>query len=400
MDIEKALNWIERESKKTTQLLVSWASINSWSGNMEGLKQMENTLKQAFSPLADETRSIPLDPWSRMDQHGKIYSTPIGNALSFVKRQEAPFQMLLGGHMDTVFPPDAPFQVSRPSNDILMGPGVADMKGGLLVLWLALASFERYRGALEMGWRVFINPDEEIGSPSSCKEWEKQAAGADLGLLFEPAYPDGAFVDVRKGSYTASVFVKGTAAHAGRDFEKGKSAVKALTSWMEEAYRLASHYPDASLNIAGLSSSSLINIIPEEAKCVYNLRSFKAEDIKRFKKDLEKTSSKIEKREGVSITTYPEGGKPPKPWTSKTATLFEQVKECGLKLNTPFASRPSGGLSDGNLLAGFHIPCIDTLGVVGGGLHTSEEYMVVKSLGERAKLTCLLLFEYAKRQKI
>lgn len=372
MDIQKALSWIDQESEKTLQILAKWAAINSWSSNREGLLQMEMAVKEAFSPLADSTQILPLDP------------TSLGNALLFEKRKP---KILLGGHMDTVFPPSTSFEVTRTTNR-LIGPGVADMKGGLLVLWLALSAFERYRGTLDLGWRVLINPDEEIGSPGSEKEWKKQSAALDLALLFEPAYPDGAFVDVRKGSYTASVFFKGIPAHVGRDFDKGKSAVKALSHWMSEAYALANKYPEATFNIAGLSSSPLINIVPEEAKCTYNLRSFKEEEIEAFKKDLEKISSKIE----VEVMTFSERGKPPKIWNEKTASLFDQIKTCAEKLSIPFEKRPSGGLCDGNFM---NIPCIDTLGVVGGGLHTNEEYMETKSLAERAKLTCLFLFKYA-----
>lgn len=395
MDKEKALDWIDQESEKVLEDLLAWACINSWSLNIEGLLKMEEMLKKTFSPLADKTEIIPLVPWERRDEHGKIYSTPLGNALLFVKRVP---KLLLGGHMDTVFSPSSPFQVTR-TTDQLVGPGVADMKGGLLVLWLALSAFERYRGSCSLGWKVLINPDEEIGSPGSEKEWKKHARNVQAGLLFEPAYPDGAFVDRRKGSHTATVLFKGSPAHVGRDFDRGKSAVKALSSWMEEAFGLAKKYPQATLNIAGLTSSSLINIIPEEAKCTYNLRSFKEEEIEGFKKDLEKISSKIEKREKVNIVLFTEGEKPPKLWNEKTAFLFDQFKACARKLNLPFAMRPSGGLCDGNFIAEMNVPCIDTLGVIGGGLHTQKEYMQIKSLAERAKLTCLFLFEYAEQNR-
>lgn len=369
MDIEKALAWIDRENEKSLELLAKWASINSWSKNSEGLAKMAEVLKEAFSPLADTTQIL-------------------GNSLLFEKRDP---KILLGGHMDTVFPSNFPVRRSR---DALFGPGVADMKGGLLVLLLALSAFERFRGDLDLGWRVLINSDEEMGSPSSENDWKRLASLSECALLFEPAYPDGAFVDSRKGSYTASVVVKGTPAHVGRDFEKGKSAVIALSQWINKAHLL--NYPDTTLNIAALSSSSAINIIPEVAGCTFNVRSF--HDLEGFKTDIEQISKQIEEKEGVKISLIPEGSKPPKPWTDNTAALFEQVKACALKLNIPFQTRPSGGLCDGNFIAGMNVPCIDTLGVVGGGLHTPEEYMVTKSLAERAKLTCLFLFEYANHK--
>lgn len=395
MDTEKALKWIEEETRSAIRRLIAWSSINSWSENTSGLLLMEKALKDAFSPLADETHTIPLTPWQRIDSQGKSYLIPLGNALLFTKREPS---ILLGGHMDTVFPPSYPFEVNQPSQELLSGPGVADMKGGLLVLWLALSAFERYRGALSLGWKVLVNPDEEIGSPGSQIQWQKHSKGMQAALLFEPAYPDGAFVDTRKGSDTAFVLIKGTPAHVGRDYELGKSAVKALSLWINEAYRQALRFPDATLNIAGLSSSNAINIIPEVAACSYNLRSFREEDLKQFKKDLEKIGSEIEQKEEVKITIFPQGSKPPKPWTTELSALFEQFKQSADQLNLPFSHRPSGGLCDGNFIAGALVPCIDTLGVVGGGLHTSDEYMVIKSLTERAKLTCHFLFQYAKKQ--
>lgn len=390
MDIEKAMKWIDQEYPSALERLAMWASINSWSENKTGLLMMEEAIKVLFSPLADETKAIPLDPWKRMNEHGNIYLTELGNALLFSKKGK--LQILLGGHMDTVFPPNIHFPIERISGEILAGPGVADMKGGLLVLWLALAAFEKFRGTSSLGWKVFINPDEEIGSPGSCPEWEKQAKGVKCALLFEPSYPDGALVNVRKGSYTASIFIKGTPAHVGRDFEKGKSAVKALASWIQEAYRETEKYPGMRLNISSLSSSLPVNIIPEEAKCVINLRSFNKEDLELIKKDFEKISYDIERKEEVMVNIFQEGGKSPKPWTIETAALFEKAKVCAGELGIDFELRESGGLSDGNILAGLNVPTVDTLGVVGGGLHTEKEYMLTASLKERAKLTCLLLF--------
>lgn len=228
MKTAEALQWLDGQKTEATALLIKWASINSWSENPSGLAEMAEVLKESFSPLADKTEEIKLPEWE---------SKPLGNALLFSKRKSALNKILLGGHMDTVYPPNSPFQTCRIEGSNLIGPGVADMKGGLVVLYLALAAFEKTHP--DLGWITIINPDEEIGSPGSRTLWKEQAKEVSLALLFEPSFSDGAIVTARKGSMNFHLTVSGTPAHAGRDFRKGKSAIKAISLFINEAYILS-----------------------------------------------------------------------------------------------------------------------------------------------------------------
>src|SRR5262249_39128994 len=152
------------------------------------------------------------------DDEGREKSRPLGKALAFQSPPRAGPRVLLGIHYDTVFGVDHLFQsVTRVDENTLRGPGVCDAKGGLLVLLHALLALERSPVAGSLAWEVLLNPDEEIGSPGSGSLFAAAAKRNDIGLLFEPALPDGSLVASRKGSGNFTFIVHGRAAHAGRD---------------------------------------------------------------------------------------------------------------------------------------------------------------------------------------
>lgn len=384
MKTAEAFQWLDGQKTEATNLLIKWASINSWSENPSGLAEMAKVLKDSFSPLADKTEEIELPDWE---------SKPLGKALLFSKRKSSSNKILLGGHMDTVYPPNSPFQTCKKEGSTLIGPGVADMKGGLVVLYLALAAFEKYGSNPDLGWITIINPDEEIGSPGSRNLWKEQAKEVKLALLFEPSFSDGALVTARKGSMNFHLKVTGTPAHAGRDFHKGKSAIKAISSFIHEAYKLSENYADLSLNVAGLHSDFPLNVVASEASCMINIRSFDLADLEKIKLDLEKLSLAVGTQTETSFQLRLSLQKQPKPFTKETEDLLKQLESAAEK---KLLTRESGGLSDGNVLAEAGLPCIDTLGVIGGHLHTPNEYMEIESMIERAKLIFLFLNRFAK----
>lgn len=391
----KALHWIEKESDKAFTLLKEWVLENSWSENLEGLQKLNEKLRCAFSPLGDTVELIPLPPWQRRNPLGEIYLTTLGSALSIRKRKKSSRQVLLGGHMDTVYPPLPQSLEIKHEGSHLIGPGVADMKGGLAVLWLAITAFEKFFSHLNLGWEIFINPDEEIGSPGSKTFWEKKGKKAQIGLLFEPSFPDGYFVSGRKGSINFSIVVEGKESHVGRDHGMGRSAVKALSEWIVQAYQLAKKYEETTLNISTLTSSHALNITPKHASCKGNLRSFNSQHLNKMWSDLQKLSQDIGLEQEVKITCYKDSEKFPKPFENKTKALYEWIAKSAYELQIPFKERSSGGLTDGNILQAAGLPTIDTMGVIGGNLHTENEYMVIESLVERAKLTCHFLHQFA-----
>lgn len=367
--MEEGINWIESQKNTSLTTLIQWAEVNSWSKNPEGLNKMAYLLNEAFSPIADTCGEIMIP----------------NKLLFFSKRNSAHKKILLGGHMDTVYPPSSSFQLCKIDGGKLFGPGVADMKGGLMVMWLAVFALEKFVKP-NFGWEIVISPDEELGSPGSRFFWETRAKDKEFALLFEPSYPDGALVDSRKGSFNFHLQVTGTSAHAGRDFHQGKSAVEAISIYIQEAYKLAKQFNDLSLNAGELHSNTPLNVVAGEAECKINIRSFQEKDLKKMKGELKNLAIQIQEKTETNINIKEEIYKLPKEFNKETDLLISKIKEI-----TPIATRSSGGLSDGNILAEQGLASLDTMGVVGGGLHTSDEYMEIESMVERAKLVFLFL---------
>ena len=227
------LEWIGTQQQEMVALLESWASINSGTDNLDGLAKDLAALEQEFYHLGGTMQAIPLPPRIRIDAKGQAVEEPTGNALFISKHPKAPIRILLGGHMDTVYPATSAFQeVSHLDMNTMRGPGVADMKGGLVVLLKALDALEQSPFAGKLGWEVLITPDEEVGSQGSKALWIEGAQRHQLALLFEPAFSDGSLVSARKGSANFTVVAKGKAAHAGRDFHSGRNAISAIVRFI------------------------------------------------------------------------------------------------------------------------------------------------------------------------
>jgi len=281
------------------------------------------------------------------------------------KKRPGKRHVLLGGHFDTVYG-ERMFRVVREGKR-LYGDGVADMKGGLLVLGEALKRFEASAWAHELGWEVRLNHDEEIGSPRSRKKLVEDLAPFVCGLWFEPALPDGALVSERKGSVNLKLTVKGKKAHIGRNPEEGQNAIHQLLHVLQAVLSIEG------VHVGKIEGGEALNVIPDQATAYLNIRSSSAQTIEEV----------LKKLPGCEILS----ARPPKPLDPFTRRLLEW---------TTLPYRPSGGVTDGNLLAAAGLPTLDTLGVVGGHLHSDEEYMELTSLEARTDLTFRLLQSLAK----
>lgn len=393
------LKLIDKEHGRTLELLKEWIAINSGSENIPGLKKMLHALKEVFSPLGTSSKQIPLLPWKKLDERGKPIEIPLGEALIIEKKREnARFKILFGGHMDTVFPPTSPFQHSREKNgDILIGPGAADMKGGLAILYLGLKAFEQTPYADQISWEVIINPDEEIGSPGSKKIFEERAKSAAYGLIFEPGYSDGAIVSQRKGSANFTVLAKGRPAHAGRDFLLGRNAITALARFIVKAEKMQETISGITINFGHIHGGGPINIVPDFAHCRINIRFLQSDDLKTILKKIQELIDEENRVDGITLDLHHDLMRPPKPFDEKTQHLYQLFKECAHELDENLFVRPSGGVSDGNILAAAGLPNLDTLGAIGGNIHTHEEYIFKDSIKQRAKLLALFLMKEAQR---
>jgi glutamate carboxypeptidase len=389
------LDLIHNECSAMTALTEKWALINSWSHNLSGLQSMLAVLKDDFKILNAPQTTLSFPSKKTVGNKGQLIETGFGKALLIKKRPEAPVQILLSGHMDTVYPPGESDPIVVIEKEVIRGPGVADMKGGLVVLLKAVETLERSPHAQRVGWEIFINADEEIGSPGSEQFFTEAAKRHCLGLVFEPSLPDGSFIDRRKGTANLTLVVRGRAAHSGRDFYSGRSAIYAIADLIRQIEYLSDQKKDVTVNIGYLEGGGPVNIVPDLALCKINVRTREPEDMVDVREKIDQIIFSQVDREGISLSLREDSARPPKPFDDKTQQLFQLYKGCAKQLNIPFQTRSSGGACDGNILAAAGLPTIDSLGVVGDKIHTSDEYLLSKSLVQRAQLSGLFLLELA-----
>lgn len=398
---QQALSWIEGEKEKISDTLIAWSELNSGSYNLDGLAKMRELIAKHVQSFAPKTEVISCQSIFQIELSGQESDEVIGDALLISGEKsddENAFRVLLSGHMDTVFPKESAFQkVKYLDDNTLNGPGVADMKGGLLVMFYALHAFSQTAYSKQLNWQAFINADEEIGSMGSKSHLARLAKKNHVGLVFEPSMSaDGTFAGARKGSGKFSIDVTGQSAHAGRDFNKGKNAICLLSKIITDIDALNYQKEGLTLNIGLVGGGSALNVVPEKAVCKIDIR-FEDNNQKNWVHDkLLTLCQNHQQQSGYKVRLLGDFYRQPKPMTDKTTRLFKQVEKIAKTLNLPFSVMPSGGCCDGNNLQSEGLAVIDTLGVVGGHIHSDKEFMKIDSLVYRAQLTLKLLILLAK----
>jgi glutamate carboxypeptidase len=268
------------------------------------------------------------------------------------------------------------------------------MKGGIAVMLAALQAIEASPAAPNLGYEIVINSDEEVGSPGSAALLASAARGKKAALTYEPAaLPDGTLVGARPGSGNFSIFIQGKSAHAGRNPEDGRNAIVAAA---DLTLRLAkARGPRLSVNPARIEGGGPNNVVPDHAVLRVNMRPFTPEDQARARAALDAAVAMVAAEHDVKIHVHGGFGRPPKPLDAKAERLFALVQQAGADLGQHFGWQPSGGVCDGNNIAACGVPVVDTMGVRGGAIHSSDEYLIVESLAERAQLSALTILRLA-----
>lgn len=372
-----------------------WSAINSGTGNLEGLARQAGELADVFARLPGAIELREPAPVAAVDARGRAIEQANGRHLVLRVRPSAARRLLLTGHMDTVYPPEHPFQQGRwLDDDTLNAPGAADMKGGIAVMLAALQAFEASGPADQVGYDVMINSDEETGSLSSAALIAELAQGKAAALTYEPAaLPDGTLAHARGGSGNYSVVVTGRSAHAGRNPEDGRNAVVAAAALALELKALET--ADLAINPAKIDGGSANNVVPDHAVLRFNIRPKSHEAAERFSAQFRDLLRNLEADHEVA--THAHGGisRPPKPVDAGAQRLFDLVRQAGADLGQNIGWRPSGGVCDGNNIAACGVPVVDTMGVRGGAIHSPDEYLIASSLSERAALSALVLHRLA-----
>ena len=376
-----------------------WSAVNSGTGNLHGLKTVAGMLADGFSALPGDIRLIPADPVESVTPSGTVQTIVRGDHLHLRVRPDAPVQILMTGHMDTVFADDHSFQTLRWLDDnTLNGPGTADMKGGIALILSALSAFERSALAPRIGYDVLFNSDEETGSHGSARLIAELAQGKSAALTYEPALPDGTLAGARPGSGNFSITLHGKAAHAGRNPEDGRNALIAAA---DLALRLnAAKAAGLKINPARIDGGGPNNIVPDLAILRVNLRPTAPEDMAIATRLIQSTVAAVEREHDVYGEVHGGFNRPPKPIDERAERLFGLVRDCGAALGLPIAWKSTGGVCDGNNIAACGVPVVDTMGPRGGAIHSDEEFLIVDSLAERAALSALTLMRLASGGRI
>jgi glutamate carboxypeptidase len=395
-DYRPHLDWIQAQVPAQRDELLRLSNINSGSYHAAGVNRVADRVEQLFAPLGARSERLDLPAHRVTTDRGDAVEHPIGRALRLRQRANAPLRIFLAGHLDTVFGEKHPFQAARAvDDDTLNGPGVADLKGGLLVMLLALSALERSPWRDRIGWEVVFNPDEEIGSEGSAPLFKEGASRNAFGLVFEPSFPDGNLASARKGSGNFDVIVRGRAAHAGRDPHLGRNAVRAAADVVAALDALNGQRQDLTVNVGYVHGGGPTNIVPDLCIVKFNVRTAVADDERWLHEQLDRILGNARKREGIELEVRGSFTRGPKVMTPAIDKLAGLIGDCGRQLGLALEFRPTGGCCDGNNLAAAGLPNIDNLGVVGGEIHSDREFMRVSSLGQRAQLSALLLMRLA-----
>lgn len=305
-------------------------------------------------------------------------------------------RVLLSGHLDTVHPAEGGFRELVVSADgaKATGPGVVDMKGGLVIALHALEALAE--AGVPVAWSFVLNSDEETGSYASDAALRAVAGDHEIGLALEPAMADGGLVIERPGSGQFMLEVQGRAAHVGRDFAAGISAVTALAHRLVALAAMAKPEEGVIVSVGPIDGGHATNVVPDRARAWGNVR-FSNEDLGRDLREQLMALATTEVGEAAlaagkaGVTVRASFNRPAKPLIDGTKALAEAARAAAESLGQKLPFGKTGGVCDGNNLQAAGLATIDTLGVRGGGLHTPQEWIELASLVERCQLLAVLM---------
>lgn len=358
-------------------LLDKIVAINSYSHNTQGVAQVAQELSKSLpSGLTLENTKSSHDEVVWICRHGPPNELPI----------------LLVGHLDTVFPPgsfDSGVVVHGPH---LLGPGVADMKGGVVVILGALWVLDRLGFLPRISLILALNGDEEIGSPSSAQKLVELARASRLGLVFECGGPEGSVVTSRRGLDRYRLEIHGEDGHSGTHQGAKESAVVELAQQILKLEALNDPQAGISLNVGRVKGGTAVNIIPAEAEAELEVRFFEEQKGDEIEKKI-RTVVRATPQSRLRITLTKRHGRPPMVCKPAISHLYQAAARTAKKIDLELPEEARGGASDANFLAATNLPTLDGLGPVGEMDHSENERILKNSLFQRVELLVHLLWD-------
>jgi glutamate carboxypeptidase len=373
--------------------LESLCRIDCGSYSPKGVNQVATWVAAEMKRLGGEVERFP-------DPDGRYGDTVVGTWPGTGEAAVAP-RVLMIGHMDTVFEDgtaaERPFRIE---SGIAYGPGVTDMKGGLLAGLYAIRALRDAAIDLPVERLVYIaNPDEEIGSPSSSPHIQEAAAQTDACLCLECARANGDFVSARKGIADIRMTVHGRAAHAGVEPEKGRSAVLAGANLTTAIHALNGRWPDVTTNVGVFKAGTRPNIVTDLAELQVDVRAKTGANLDAVIEAIKSLAASPSVPD-VRIDVEVMHSWRPMEKLERSGRLVEQTIELARRLGFTTTDASTGGAGDANTTSGMGVPTIDGLGPIGGRDHSPDEYLEVASIVPRTTLVAALLLAIGRDPEI
>lgn len=396
---ERAMvEWLEAREEEMLALLERITNMNSGSLNSAGLDAVAAVFDEELRGLGFSTSRLPGELIDMPSCPGSDYSIDLADHL-LARRPGNGSRLLLMGHIDTVFPPDSPFQTFVREGDTIYGPGVADMKGGLVVMLYALKALAAADALDEAAFTVLLNSDEEMGSLSSREYLEEEALNHDWGLVYESSGID-TMTRRRKGIGQARLVVTGRAAHSGGAHEQGLSAIKELAYKIVQIENMTNYETGLTVNVGVVNGGEARNTISPCAEALIDLRYPRPEQgvaaVEVWREIFEQVYSYPVDSGVITTESYINLHRPPKIPTPESDYLLDKAIAIGRLLGQEIRIIDSGGGTDGSLTQGVGLPTIDSLGIAGTGAHSDREEARAGSLAERAALSAVLIRRLAR----
>lgn len=345
-------------------------NIDSGSNDIEGVRKVSDFFIKKFTEIG----------WiidiKELDQS-------VGACLEIKNTNSKENNILLMGHSDTVFPKGTVANRSFSINGSkAYGPGVVDMKSGLLSIYYAVKSLDINSSPAIC---IAINSHEEISSAYAYPWIQRLAEESRVAFVTEPARANGALVNQRKGLATYNVEFTGIPAHAGIEPEKGRSAITELGNWVVELNKLTDMESETTINVGVVEGGTTTNVVAEKAKASIDIRFRDQNNLLKIEKTMDEWT-KNPFVEGTKVEVVRRGWRPPMNPSIKTKDICTLVEAVADELDIEMKWASTGGGSDANFTAALDIPTIDGLGPIGGGAHSEREYLEIDSVIPRINL--------------
>ena len=366
--IEAALAWLSGQRPAMKALLARLVGQNSFTRNVAGVNAVVDLVAAELARVGLSLERIP--------------GVRFGDHLFFKSRAPGPPAFLVG-HTDTVFAPGT-FEGWREEGELGRGPGVFDMKGGLVVALFALEALSRAGLLDRIAVRGLLVSDEEVGSPESQPMTRERSAGSACALGLESGRPGDLVVTRRKGLAALEVVARGVAAHAGNDPEKGRNAIWALARFVDRVQGLTDHARGLAVNVGRIEGGTTRNTVPAMARCEVDLRFLTVKDGELLQERAARAAAEAALA-GTRLDVARVSFRPPLERTEASAALAAEVGACPAECGLGSGEAPlAGGGSDASTTGAAGVPSVDGLGPRGTGFHTPDEQVDLGSLIPKA----------------